>query len=56
MAPRQDVINFYVKDLGLGADAANGGPLKGKKNGHDITVIVTDAGGGKTAVSITEPK
>lgn len=47
------VVAFYEKELGAKQSA---GAIKGSKNGHETTVIVTPAGPGKTAVSIIQPK
>lgn len=49
----QQVTDFYSKELGVSPAA---GAIKGTKNGHDVSVIVTDAGQGKTAVVITQTK
>ena len=50
------VIAFYAKELGITPDPSGAGNLKGKKAGHDITIIVVPAGPGKTSVSIVQPK
>ena len=50
------VIAFYAKELGVTPDPSGAGNLKGTKNGHEFTIIVTPAAGGKTAVTIVEPK
>ncbi len=56
VAPQKDVIAYYAKELGVTGDQAGSGSLDGSHNGHAIHVIVTDAGQGKTAVVITQPK
>ena len=56
VAPRPQVIAFYAKELGTQPDPSGAGNLSGTKAGHQVKIIVTDAGQGKTAVSIIEPK
>ena len=53
---RKKVIAFYAKELGVTPDPSGAGNLKGTKNGHEISVIVTDAGEGKVSASISQPK
>jgi hypothetical protein len=53
---KQKVIAFYAKELGVTPDPSGAGNLKGSKGGHEISVIVTDAGQGKVSTSITQPK
>lgn len=53
---KEKVISFYAKELGVTPDPSGAGNLAGSKNGHKIQIIVTDAGSGKTAVSIIQPK
>ncbi len=56
MDSRDHVIAFYAKELGVPVSPGGSGSLAGQKGGHKITIIVTDAGKGKTSVSIIEPK
>lgn len=56
IAPRPQVVAFYAKELGKQPDPSGAGNLSGTKNGHQVNIIVSDAGAGKTAVSIIEPK
>ncbi len=53
---KEKVIAFYAKELGVTPDPSGASNLSGTKNGHKIQIIVTDAGSGKTAVSIIQPK
>lgn len=55
-APRPQVIAIYAKELGKQPDPSGVGNLSGTKNGHQFIINVTDAGQGKTAVSIVGPK
>jgi hypothetical protein len=50
--PMAKVEQYYAGQLGV----PPAGSMHGTKNGHQINVIVSDAGGGKTAVAITELK
>jgi hypothetical protein len=52
--PMPKVEQYYAGQLGV----APAGSMHGTKNGHQINVIVSDAGAGagKTAVAITELK
>jgi len=47
------VTQFYSKELSATPQA---GAIRGTKNGHAVTVIVTNAGPGSVAVAITEVK
>ncbi len=49
----KQVIEFYERELGTKWDA---GAIKGTKEGHRISVIVTVAGEKKTMIGITETK
>ncbi len=51
--PREKVIAYYEEQLGTKQAS---GAIKASKAGHQITVIITDAGGGRTAGVITETK
>ena len=53
---KKKVIAFYAKELGVNADPSGAGNLKGTKGGHEISIIVTDAGEGKVSASISQPK
>lgn len=50
------VIAFYAKELGVTPDPSGAGNLKGKKGGHELTILVVPSGPGKTSVSIIQPK
>ena len=53
---KEKVIAFYAKELGVTPDPSGAGNLKGTKGGHEISVIVTDAGQGQVSASISQPK
>jgi hypothetical protein len=51
-----EVTDDKQKVIGVTPDPSGAGNLKGSKGGHEISVIVTDAGQGKVSTSITQPK
>lgn len=51
--PPDKVTQFYEAEIGA---TASQGDLAGIKDGHQVEITVSDAGGGKTAFTILERK